>query len=535
MDALSEPFGELRSLLQRPPSIGVWARLCRVVESWDEGEFIIKALPYVLDHLDQGWPDALRRAPQHWVDAVLCGESRERPWEMVRSIEIRALPLDELVALESTPAEGDEALDLFVRSGALAHARSLFVTDLGITDAGLGSLLRRPEIEGVRALSLQGNHLGASGVFALAHSTHVSELERLDLRSNHWGGYEEAIIQLARSRHLRALRSLDLECDMTSQDLDALLTTSHLLNLEHLGLEGCFHQVALENDEFRELDAAMLDRSISLSRLTSLSLANNMFTDDEIADVLRAPYLDRIDHLDMSWNDIGDDGAQRLATSEALRHLKSLSLRGGFIGEKGALALLRGTLGSLRVLDVSSMRGSILHEGRQIVTSLLGPQTPQPYWIDALCDRRTPTPHLHSVNLSDINLELDGSKVERLAAAPTLSSLKHMELANAGVTEEGVASLLTRGGFEHMVHLNFNRNHRLGPVIAQSLEHMDLRSLKRLKIRECGLRDEDAFRIASSPSLSSLEMLDVRKNDLSTDALDALSSSPHLRVCHLIL
>ena len=64
---------------------------------------------------------------------------------------------------------------------------------------------------------------------------------------------------------------------------------------------------------------------------------------------------------------------------------------------------------------------------------------------------------------------------------------------------------------------------------------MKLPSLKRLKLRECGLTDIDVDRIAHTPGVEKLEMLDLRKNNLSNEAIETLLDAESLRYCHLIV
>lgn len=526
-------FGELRSLLQRAPSEGVWSRLCRVIEAWGRAEFEARALPYVRDHLKR-WPDHLRRAPQRWADDLLRGQGDVWPWSITRTLELRSVPLDELVELEDQPAEGDRALELLLQTEALYSVTHLMLTDLGITDEGCARLLEYPGISRLRSLRLQGNHLGAEGVSRIARTKALSELVALDLRANHWGGYEEAIAQLAHSRALRGLESLDIECDLTPQDLEALLTTSNFPELRHLGLEGCFHQVAIEADEFSELHAGMLNRAITLPRLTSMSLANNMLTDVEVEEIIASPWVERLTELDLAWNDLEDHGVGALTQCDALADLTSLSLRGCPVGEQGAQELARAVFEEIRTLDVSSTRGVVSMNGREVTSSLLSQDAPRRYWLDALTDPAVRLRRLREINLSDLNLMLDASDIARMESVTHLTSLETLQLANAGLTEEGVDALLTSTEFAHLTQLNLNRNHDLGSALADALGRLELPALRKLKLRECGLTDADIARLADAPCLARLEVLDLRNNDLSAEAIDALLTTEALKLCHVI-
>lgn len=534
-DEDSEHFGELRSLLQRPPGVGVWSRICQVVEAWSPRVFRSRALPYAVGHLRR-WPDALRRAPQRWAQQVLRGGRAPWPWELVRVLELRMPNLPEIVDQDEPFLEGDAALEALLESGALGHVSGLGLIDLGMSDAGCAALVTRPEIERVRRLDLRGNHLGAAGVSALARAGALAGLEALDLRSNHWGGYEEAVGQLAQARHLSALRALELECDLTSSDLVKLLSSSVLERLEHLGLEGCFHQVAIEDDEFLEMDAGSLNRPIALRSLRSLSLANNLLMDAELEAILSSPWIGQLEALDLAWNDITDRGVEALVGCEALAGLGQLSLRGCTIGPQGARALARGgALREVRQLDVSSTRGVIEAPDGKALPSLLAEDAPRRYWLEALSGPGARLERLRALNLSDLNLELGAEDVARLAQSPQLRGLERLELAHAGLTAEGARAMLCEP--EHLpglVELNLNRNHDLGADLAGALEELALPSIRRLKLRECGLGDEEGQRLARAPQLARLELLDLRGNALSAPTIELLERAEALRLCHVI-
>ncbi|GEM_PF-6851448 len=532
-------FGELRSLLQRQPGVGVWARLCRLVEDWGAEMFIERGLPYTLDHLRR-WPDELRRAPRTWTDDLMAGGGEEHPWEMVRVLEVRALPLDEQVASGRSLLEGDKVLERLFELEILENLTQLSLTDIGITDEGCAALVSRRDVSGLRVLSMKGNNLSARGVSAIARCGYLGKLEALDLRANRWGGYEEAVAQLARTRYLRSLRRLDIECDLTPGDLDTLLTSELLAGLEHLGLEACFHQPAIEGDEFTDVDGLSLNREIALASLSSLSLANNMFMDEEVSEILGAPWIEQLRALDLEWNDIGDSGAEVIALTEGLRGLERLSLRGCQVGEKGAHYLARSAidsgLGRLRALDISSTSGVPEDVDQETALRLMFQDMPTRYWVDVLADERGRWSELRELNMSDLNLELTAADIERLGSRPHLQSLELLELANVGMTPEVVECLLTgQDRFTSLVELNLNRNHDLQVSVASALSSLKLPSLKRLKLRECGLTDTDVDRISRTPGIEKLEMLDLRKNNLSKEAIETLLDSESLRYCHLIV
>jgi hypothetical protein len=87
-------FGELRSLLQRPPSEATWLELCELLErAWlDHPEAVENTLlPYAAQALSR-WPDALRKMPGNWQH-YLTTKSSYPPSLLLRTVRLR--PMDQ--------------------------------------------------------------------------------------------------------------------------------------------------------------------------------------------------------------------------------------------------------------------------------------------------------------------------------------------------------------------------------------------------------------------------------------------------------
>lgn len=88
----AQRFGELRSLLQQPPSEATWLELCELIErAWLDhpDECVDAMLPYATQALER-WPDALRKMPGNWQHYITT-ESDFAPAILPRTVRIKPL------------------------------------------------------------------------------------------------------------------------------------------------------------------------------------------------------------------------------------------------------------------------------------------------------------------------------------------------------------------------------------------------------------------------------------------------------------
>ena len=162
-------FGEIRSLLKRPPSPQGWESLCAHIS--DLGfEQVSQIMPYVLDHLKE-WPDALRVAPLRWRDGLVRGATL--PFApMVRVLDAGAMDLR------------NEDMLTFSRSTVVPHLRALSLRGNAISWRGLKILVEQGTLKGLVALNLAGTLPGGQGLELLADhmaSGGLPALEQLSL------------------------------------------------------------------------------------------------------------------------------------------------------------------------------------------------------------------------------------------------------------------------------------------------------------------------------------------------------------------
>jgi hypothetical protein len=265
-------FGELRSILQRPPSEEVWRELCDNVNKWPYVDVEHVILPYASGLLD-AWPDRLREAPRTWLD------------------DLRIL---------------------FCRRLAYTHARD----DLD----RVCELIRSGQLRAITELDLShGDYDGF--VLQIADDSRLDALTWLELAFCDLG--ERGMLALAASPILRQLRYLGLfqgsvGADASPEAYTTFVTSANLAQMEHLDLGG--------HEGFVDEAASALFRSPHLGQLTTLDLSFTSISDGSIEALLTSPLLSQLTSLDLSHCMISDAGALAIASSPRVAGLRSLKL-----------------------------------------------------------------------------------------------------------------------------------------------------------------------------------------------------------------
>jgi hypothetical protein len=271
-----------------------------------------------------------------------------------------------------------------------------------------------PHLATLRRLDLTCNHIGLDGARALAGSPHLGGLKELGLNGNTLG--PEGASGLAGAPWLAGLERLEVaENGLTAADLERLL--ERVPNLTGLdvsrnplgGFTAWFTRPGL-----RVVAAACVRCDAVGSpdipagpplELEALDLRHNALAPDALAALLRR--TPRLARLDLGFTDCGDDGAAALA-AVLLPRLANLGLRATRLTPAGAVTIARSSgLADVTDLDVS---------------------------VNPLGD--------------------DGSGA-LLAGFPNLTRL---DLANAGLTDAGVARLLALPGVGRIRHLSLAWN-----------------------------------------------------------------------------
>ncbi len=207
-------FGDLRSLLQRPPSDEVWAALCELLDLWPAEPLEALAIPYALEHLAR-WPAALRcDAPRSWIDALQAGQ----PCPQLSCA--RALTL--IIPFSIFPTKHHQRM---LDAPLLRSLRELTIVPELLDAAALGAWLHRAQhLDALNGLIIVCERLDDDHIDALVTSPSLSRLTSLGLRQGYAITHHGALA-LATSPHLSNLTALDLcYAKIGDEGVDALAT-----------------------------------------------------------------------------------------------------------------------------------------------------------------------------------------------------------------------------------------------------------------------------------------------------------------------
>ena len=236
-------IGDLRSLLARPPSATLFARICGRLGGCDLADEIVE---YLAGQLAR-WPAQIRRPlPLEWLDRARALDEAQgwehSPWASFR--------LANTLDLRYTRGDDNE---WWVLEGLafVLERRPEALSSIRVLDAGWSSLAARPEegpahllerlvacpgLGGLVELDLTGADVPWALLEALGDAAHLRELERLRLSNNVLGW--EPLDVLARSPLLGQLTTLTLrDCYLSSLSLEALASSPHVGRLRVLMLD----------------------------------------------------------------------------------------------------------------------------------------------------------------------------------------------------------------------------------------------------------------------------------------------------------
>ncbi len=307
-------FGDVRSLLNQPPSAGAWEALCALLDAFSPDALDAQVLPYV-EGMTRRWPEALCVAPQRWVLDVLAGTHRPF-WSIVRALDLSCLYLTpeqiltlladaqlervNLLAMSSNRI-GPEGARILAARADLGQLHTLDLGFNGLKVEGARALKQAQSFGGLRALVLDSNGLGGAGLRALASASWWRQLERLDLRDNKLDT-ESMARGLAKTPRLRAVK----------------------LDHNTIGV-GRLGQVLGACDE--------------TMRLHTLELRYCNLDDRDVELLCNTPATSSLERLDLSRNAISVRGARALASSPLAHTLTALYLDAGPIERQGCEAL----------------------------------------------------------------------------------------------------------------------------------------------------------------------------------------------------
>lgn len=426
-------FGELRSLLQAPPTGPSFDKLsaalldaARADDPEARALFWAQQWPYALDVATRRWPSYLRQAPEALAQDWLRGQSLE------------SLPLFGVVSFYHPNV-------LRARLGKPKH---------------LERLLHHPEIQALRDWSFFNYQLDAPRLEVISAATDA-RFDALTMHNCQFDapGYE----QLLSSPATRSLFRLRLERAWLADDLVRVLTRRPHPQLYILSLPS------------NRLTARSIERLCSWESpapLTLLNLHNNPLGSlpetntawPEALDALfQAPLTASLNHLNLQRVGLGS-ALRWPEQAPSLRRLTSLTIGDEPLGarcldtlsQSHALPRLRELSACDVGFDDASLARFLEGSALQNITKLtLGPDLITARSIDALA-RLGFLSRLRELQLSGCPLQDQGA--ERLAAQEAALPLTQLTLRRCQLTEQGALALLASPALSSLRSLDLRHN-----------------------------------------------------------------------------
>ena len=199
------------------------------------------------------------------------------------------------------------------------------------------SVVRSPNLTGLRQLTLQENCLDEVTARLLAEATWLPALEELIVTSN-----EVPIATLA--RHLPAVHRLVLSrCRIDTAGAEAMAESMHALR-----------DVYMPENHIKSVGLAALARTPSFASISRLDVSHNGIDDDGAIAIAESPHAIGLRSLVLTGNSIGPEGTIALANSPYLAGLVHLDLCDNLVDHTGLDALVASTrLPALQRLGLS--------------------------------------------------------------------------------------------------------------------------------------------------------------------------------------
>lgn len=187
-------FGDIRSLLQEPPSSQGWEALCALFERAPESMAREQLLPYVRAHLERHWPYELRAWNKSWTRRVIRGNTILVAG-LASACDLRNRQLDR------------ESVELLARHDYIYGLRSLNLSENHHLGESLEQLALLPMLRDVHELNIGDCHTARHrDVSVFLDSPHLSKLKALNL--GYYGGLNEHLRLLGTSQVRHTLESL---------------------------------------------------------------------------------------------------------------------------------------------------------------------------------------------------------------------------------------------------------------------------------------------------------------------------------------
>ncbi len=272
-----------------------------------------------------------------------------------------------------------------------------------------------------------------------------------------------------------------------------------------------------------------------LARLASLDLEYNRISAADAATLLASPHIAGLRELRLNENDLGPAGARALAQSPHLRQLRRLALSGNRLGAQGAKALAKWP--QLEHLEALELAGNALTSAAlgAIVNS---PHTPPQIELTLHANdlREAGARRLAECgwagSIASLNLfrcQLGDHGVGILAKAKTLVQLRSLDVGVNDIRPGGLARIVAAPWAGQLRRLYLSGNYFIMDEGVQTLvKSRTLTSLRHLALANCGITEDGVRALAEWPLLAGLRSLSLSGNRANDASALALARSPYV-------
>ncbi len=415
----SDDFGELRSLLQRPPSRVRFHDVLGLFDEFSQAQREQRML-YALQQLER-WPDAVRACPQERLEEL---ENDEVVWApLVRHLDYEHQYLN------------DRRFNKLLDNQHLRHITNLNLKASRFSWDNLLALAKRAPFERLEGFAMRkSSSSGAdkTAIEELFHSKMLAELRHLSFEG--WSGIKPYVYTLtANAPFLGTLESLDLSgCKVSLKRFKELVSSTELKNLESF-------RMTYQNQNASMGRMRALAEATHLTSLRELDFAD--FEPGELVALSRAEHLGGlrslrlalIDSLSAEDPDMDDDAIITFCQTSVITQLESLALDMNLL-ERATLETL------VRAPAMQSLRYLSIRSRAYTNWGLHRPDGPEyKGHLAALCASdllsRLRSLHLH-------NLAMAPDELRSLVCSGHVASLEELSLGEHAFSEEHVAALL---------------------------------------------------------------------------------------------
>jgi uncharacterized protein (TIGR02996 family) len=234
--------------------------------------------------------------------------------------------------------------------------------------------------------------------------------------------------------------------------------------------------------------------------------------------------LEHVRRLNLSRCEVDADVLEALLASKYLTQVRTLNLQACSLSCDAVLAVLAAAAPRLPSLEHLDLRENRL-EDEHLVPLLASPLVAQ----------------LKQLRLAYHN-RISNSTLERLAAAPSLARLEHLEVDSRSVSAGGLKALLKAPTLTNLKHLELGGARVGNPGAHLLAESPASRSLKYLGLADAKVDADGVSFLAQSRNLDQLELLELHtglsdeRSRIGNEGLEALANTDHLPgLRHLLL